>query len=392
MAEQIRPKLCLVWWLVSGGKQHEHQKSSYQRSCHFAASCPIVKTLTVVEGSVRITVPIHESEDLQHPPGTVTASQPTLQAFPLNPGFTQTFTLENLHTEGFTSVTQKCKCQAMGKNVKRRSVPASAALYRLSSESVKEWEVEAGSKVSTGTSQPARSEAAGGWLWGWGQAPLQCSADIRMPPNISHNPTASSFFSLKMLAKRHVSMSSHTFKMPVKPHMLHCPKLMYLSYGHMHEEKTKNVVRRKEWAAGRPDSWLLPNEHAAPGAAAAFQREKALAALCSALTFSSSATQPALCAYYRSLALTLTFRRALEKEVSIGEPFVYNYNYGFIRISVWGEENRHEHGDVHTTGLVYMEAVWGFFRQQACRHRWLGAGLTSSARRTAAAASRVRHA
>lgn len=58
--------------------------------------------------------------------------------------------------------------------------------------------------------------------------------------------------------------------------------------------RTKNVVRRKEWAAGRPDSWLLPNEHAAPGAAAAFQREKALAALCSALTFSSSATQPAL--------------------------------------------------------------------------------------------------
>lgn len=58
--------------------------------------------------------------------------------------------------------------------------------------------------------------------------------------------------------------------------------------------RTKNVVRRKEWAAGRPDSWLLPNEHAAPEAAAAFQRGKALAALCSALIFSSSATQPTL--------------------------------------------------------------------------------------------------
>lgn len=42
--------------------------------------------------------------------------------------------------------------------------------------------------------QQEQASQPGARQWGWGQAPLQCSADIRMPPNISHNPTASSLW------------------------------------------------------------------------------------------------------------------------------------------------------------------------------------------------------
>lgn len=67
--------------------------------------------------------------------------------------------------------------------------------------------------------------------------------NIVVSQKLLRQPTLFFFFSfsLKMLAKRHVSMSSHTYKVPVKPHMLHCPKLMYLSYEHTHEGKSEII-------------------------------------------------------------------------------------------------------------------------------------------------------
>lgn len=96
--------------------------------------------------------------------------------------------------------------------------------------------------------------------------------------------------------------------------------------------RTKNVVRKKEWAASGPGSWLLLNEYAAPEAEAAFQRGKALAALCSALTFSSSATQQTL--WYLALSPVLN---SLTQEWKKNSPGILCYIELYVQIGVNSE-------------------------------------------------------